>query len=147
MAFDQTKADTICKRLAEGESLRAICRGEGMPSQATVLNWADEQVSIHPPFIEQYARARLLGYRALAEEIIEIADETGRDTYTDEDGNERTNHEVVARSRLRVDTRKWMLSKMLPKIYGDKIETTHTGPNGGPVQFQNISRTIVDPSE
>jgi len=58
--------------------------------------------------------------------LLEVADDGRNDTYTDEDGNIRTDHDVIARSRLRVDTRKWLLSKALPKIYGDKIEATHT---------------------
>jgi hypothetical protein len=57
----------------------------------------------------------------MAEEIVEISDEGKRDTYIDAYGNERTDYDVIARSKLRVDTRKWLLAKMLPKVYGDRI--------------------------
>jgi hypothetical protein len=57
----------------------------------------------------------------LAEEIITIADDSSGDVIVDDDGNEQTNHERVARSRLRVDARKWYASKLAPKRYGDKV--------------------------
>lgn len=77
-------------------------------------------------------RARELGYLRMADEILEIADDNASDTRTDEDGNEFVNHDVINRARLRVDTRKWMLSKCLPKIFGDKpLELT--GKDGGAV--------------
>ena len=63
----------------------------------------------------------------MADETLEIADDSSHDTITDDEGNERFNSEFAARSRLRVDTRKWLLSKALPKVYGDKITTEHTG--------------------
>lgn len=113
----------ICERLAAGESLRSICRDEGMPAASTVLDWKDA----HKEFGEHYARARLTGYALLAEEMIDIADD-GTNDYV-ERVNQKTgevekaiDHDHVTRSRLRVDTRKWLLSKMLPKVYGDKLE-------------------------
>jgi hypothetical protein len=136
--FNQEKADAICARLAEGESLRAICRDDGMPSAPTVILW----VRTNKPFAEQYATARETGYQLLADQLLEIADDSSRDTYVDDNGNTRTDTEVVARSRLRLDTRKWMLSKMLPKVYGDKVEL------GGSLELnakiERITRRIVD---
>ena len=69
----------------------------------------------------------------MADELLEIADDGRNDRIADEDGNERTDHDVIARSRLRVDTRKWLLSKALPKIYGDKVQNEHSGPGGAPI--------------
>lgn len=68
-----------------------------------------------------------MGLHSMAEETIEIADNGTNDTYTKEDGSEGVNSDVVQRSRLRVDARKWFLSKMMPKVYGDKITQEHTG--------------------
>jgi hypothetical protein len=76
---------------------------------------------------EQYARAKRIGVQGMADETLEIADDGSNDTYTDENGNDRVNTEVVARSRLRVDTRKWLLSKIMPKVYGDKLDIEHGG--------------------
>jgi transposase-like protein len=116
-------AAAICERLAAGESLRAICRDDGMPAPSTVLSWKDE----YKDFGEQYARAREAGYTLLAEEIIEISDD-GTNDYVERENQRTGRTEVLAdtdhiqRSKLRVDTRKWILSKMLPKVYGDKLE-------------------------
>lgn len=140
MAYDQAKADRICEALSQGKSLRKAAEAEDM-SHATVLLWVKENQA----FSDQYARAREIGYQLLADELVEIADDGSNDSYVDDDGKVRTDAEVVARSRLRLDTRKWLLSKMLPKIYGDKVQTELTGANGGPVQITEVRRTIVDP--
>ena len=118
MEFTQDMADLICERLAEGESLRSICATEGMPSKAMVFRW----LGARKEFADQYARAREAQADALADEILNISDDGRNDTYQDEDGNVRTDQDVIARSRLRVDARKWIASKLKPKVYGDKIE-------------------------
>jgi hypothetical protein len=73
-----------------------------------------------------YARAREDRSDKLADEIVAISDESHNDTYVDDDGNVRTNHEVVARAKLRVDARKWVASKLKPRVYGDKLDLTQT---------------------
>jgi single-stranded DNA-binding protein len=128
-------AAVVCTRLAEGESLRKAAEAEGT-THSTILAWVKEDAE----FANQYARAREIGYHLLADEIVEISDESQRDSYTDEQGNVRVNAEVVARSRLRVDTRKWMLSKMLPKVYGEKLELK--GDPENPVHM--VTRRIID---
>ena len=119
--FSQETADRICERLALGDSLRKACIATGGPDPATVLRWADDKKLA---FSQQYADARARGYQLLADEIIEISDDSAGDTVTDDDGNVRTDAERVARSKLRVDSRKWVLSKMLPKVYGEKLDVT-----------------------
>ena len=138
--FTQELADAICADLAEGKSLRKAAENAGV-THSSVLEWeASNKV-----FANQYARARSAGYALLADELIQIADDGQNDTYTDDAGNERTNQDVIARSRLRVDTRKWMLSKMLPKVYGDKL--THQGDADNPMQvITKIERVIVRPA-
>lgn len=115
--FTSEIADEICRRLADGESLRKICRDENMPHERRVREWDKDNRNGFSP---QYTRAREIGYETLADELLEIADDGRNDTYKDDDGNTIVNTEIVSRSRIRIDTRKWMLSKMLPKIYGDK---------------------------
>ena len=109
----------ILERLKEGLSLRKAAEANGVAA-ATVLGWVDADAA----YSEQYARARALGYQLLADEILEISDDATGDVIDTEHGP-KVDAERVARSKLRVDSRKWMLSKMLPKVYGDKIETTH----------------------
>lgn len=115
--YTQEMADLICERIADGHSLRSICQADDMPAQSTVFKWLSEQKT----FSEQYARAREAQADKLADEILSIADDGTKDTYKDEHGNERTDQEVIGRSRLRVDARKWLASKMAPKKYGDKL--------------------------
>lgn len=120
--FTQETADTICLRLSEGESLRTICKDEEMPGASTVFQW----LAARSEFAEQYARAREAQADHMAEEILQIADDGQNDTYQTDDGP-AVNHDVVARSRLRVDARKWLASKMAPKKYGDKLDMKHSG--------------------
>lgn len=87
-----------------------------MPSVQTVFSWMRK----HPEFLEQYARAKEESADALADEILDIADDSTNDTVETEDGV-RVNHENIQRARLRVDTRKWIASKLKPKKYGDKL--------------------------
>ena len=123
-SFTQEVADAICARLEAGESLRAICRtDESMPPAATIFRWLEANEA----FREQYTRARTTGYQLLADEIIDIADDSSNDWVERENvktGRVETvlDSDHVQRSKLRIDTRKWMLSKMLPKVYGDKLD-------------------------
>ena len=119
--FTQEKGDQVCELLSDGLSLRKAAEQIGVTAR-TVLNWCNA----NPEFATQYAQARTLGYQLLADEILEISDDAGNDVEMTEHGP-KVNAEVVARSRLRVDSRKWMLAKMLPKVYGDKIEHEHKG--------------------
>ncbi|MBR1206601.1 MULTISPECIES: terminase small subunit protein [unclassified Bradyrhizobium] len=128
-------AAVICDRMAEGESLRTICKAEDMPARSTVFLW----LAAHKEFSDLYARATDARAHLLAEEILEISDDGRNDTYKDDDGNEMTNHDVIARSRLRVDSRKWLAARLAPRKYGDKITQEHTGADGGPIK-QEVSR-------
>lgn len=106
-------------RLEEGESLRKSAAAEGV-SPSRVLAWKDQ----FPEFAEQYARAREVGYRILADEILDIANtpQIGEIRTTKADGGvEIKMTDMIEHRRLQVDARKWMLSKMLPKVYGDKL--------------------------
>lgn len=91
-----------------------------MPPEATVRGWVVDDID---GFAAQYARARDIGLDVCADELFEIADGNGD----------------VARDRLRFDMRRWYLSKMAPKRYGDKTEVAHTGPGGGPIETREVS--------
>lgn len=128
-------AATICERLAAGESLRSICRDETMPHMATVLRWLKN----HSTFSEQYAQAREVGMDAIADEVFDIADD-GRNDWIERE-SQRTgqtyialNDEAVARSKIRIDARKWYLSKLAPKKYGEKTSLELSGPDGGAIE-------------
>lgn len=135
-------AAQICTHIADGMSLRAIAAMDGMPHQATIMAWLDGS---RPDFSEQYARAREAQADKLAEEILSIADDGRSDTYIDAEGNIKSDPEVIQRSKLRVDTRKWLASKMAPKKYGDKLVNEHTGANGGAIQVHSTVTLVRAP--
>jgi len=114
--FTLELADRICELLGEGNSLRKICLADDMPNKSSVFKWLSENKA----FSDQYARARETQADTMADEILEISDNGTNDTYIDDDGNTRTDVDVIARSRLRVDARKWLASKMAPKKYGER---------------------------
>ena len=110
--------EVFCERMANGMSVKSICKMDDMPSERTINNWLNND----PDFVQQYTRAREQRADNLIEEILEISDE---DTVTT-----RMNGEVeevvfdstaVARNRLRVDTRKWIAARMSPRKWGDKL--------------------------
>lgn len=81
-----------------------------------------------------YEKAKRDCAEMMAEEIIAIADDSSNDTFIDDEGVEHTNHEHINRSRLRVDSRKWLLSKLLPNKFGDKVDVKHGTVDGDPLQ-------------
>lgn len=130
--YNEQVADLICERLADGESLRSICADEAMPSKATVFRWLGK----HKAFQDQYARAREEQAEALADDLVDIADEqctmvrAVKHGTTDDDGEGNTevifDATAVARNRLRIDARKWVASKLKPKKYGERLDSTVT---------------------
>lgn len=120
-------AATICERLANGESLRAICADDGLPPESTVRLWVVDDVQ---GFAAHYTRARDVGLETVAEQIIEIADTPciGVKTKTGDDGKtETTEGDMIEHRRLQVDARKWYLSKIAPKKYGERQHVEHSG--------------------
>lgn len=100
--FTQEIADTICEQIADGKSLRSICRVDAMPSKSSVFKW----LGLHKTFADQYARAMEARADSHADDIIDIADDPTLDP------NDK---------RVRIDARKWTASKLKAKVYGDKL--------------------------
>ena len=133
-------ADEICDRLAAGESLNEICRDAHMPPESTVREWVDDDRGNDgngPGFAASYARARQRGYERLADELIAISDDPCMF-----DG--KPDNVLVQRARLMSDNRKWLLSKMLPRQFGDKVTQEITGDNGSAL-ITRIELVPVDP--
>jgi len=105
----------ICEQVAVGRSLVSITREPGVPSYQTIMEW----LKAHPDFEVTYRQARQDQADTLAEEIIAIADGV-------KDVGPADSAKVNA-ARLRVDARKWVASKLKPKVYGDRVETALTG--------------------
>lgn len=132
--------ERICNGIAEGKSARTMCLEVGI-AQPTLWRWLDDDEA----FCKQYARAKELCAEMYVNQIIAIADESDNDIAIDpETGREYTNHDVIARARLRVDARKWYASKLAPKKYGDKIQ--HGGAEDLPPiqQKHDVTMTPAD---
>jgi len=145
-SFRAAVALRICERIAGGESLRTICEDPRMPHRSTVLRWLAAKTPAAARFRDQYARAREAQADALAEECIAIADESTHD-WVDRERRDGTvervpDPEVVARSRLRFDARRWFAGKVAPKKYGDKVQTEVTGADGGPVAIRTMADLV-----
>lgn len=135
--FSQETADAICERIGEGEPLRVICRDDGMPAWRTVYHWIEE----NEDFAAHIARARIRGFDAIAEDCLDIADDTSHDTImvgVDDNAREAANTEWISRSKLRIETRLKLLAKWDPKRYGDLVKLS--GADGtSPVQALTVS--------
>ncbi len=114
--------ETICQRIEDGESLRSVLRSKDMPSRPTFFKW----IKGNNEMINQYACACERRADCLLDDIIDISDNVEQDMLTMPDGREVVNNAVISRDKLRVDTRKWAMSKMNPKKYGDKVDIDHT---------------------
>lgn len=125
-AYNEGIAQEICERMASGESLREICRDDHMPARSTVFLWIAED---RESFSDRYAKAFQARMYLHADELLDIADD-GTNDWMERNTPEGeksyvVNGEAIQRSRLRVDTRKWLMAKLLPN-YSDKQEQTQT---------------------
>ncbi len=116
--YDETTVNDICRRLRGGESLLRISRDPEMPSQRTLSDWVAKN---HLHFAERYLNAKRVSAHFLAEKALEEAYNSANDFYLDDDGRPVFDGHHVQRSKLIIDTIKWEVGKMLPKLYGDKI--------------------------
>ena len=141
-SYDPVVAEKICELLSDGIPLREICRMEGMPPWRNIYFWMarDEDLSAH------IARAREMGYDNIAEECLDIADNSTNDWMDREFRNAHGKIEVervadtehIQRSKLRIETRLKLLAKWRPDKYGDK--TILAGdPNGAPIKTEDKS--------
>jgi len=147
-------ANKVCALLAEGMSMRKVASINGMPSKTTMFKWLAEI----DEFAVQYTRAKQESADSLVDEMLEIADdEATSDLIIDDvpviDPDTLKPYKIltsagVQHARLRVETRKWISSKLKPKKYGDKIEQTHVGPEGKElnwvVEFVNVDDKLKE---
>ena len=127
MAYTDKDKDNIfeyvCQEIEKGRALRNVLKDENMPSTSTFYQWLDnDEVKA-----KQYARATEVRADIIFDDILAIADENTNDTSINENGIEVVNNDVIQRSRLRIDARKWVLSKLNPKKFGDRTDITSGG--------------------
>jgi hypothetical protein len=120
--FNQELADYICHMVSTHpmgtKKLHRLYGKDGFPAPPSITEWRLKYES----FSAQYARAKLAQADILAEDCLDIADDDSGDNLITENGKKVANVEFMSRSRLRIDTRKWLASKLIPKVYGDKIQ-------------------------
>ena len=125
--YTRELADTICSRISEGESLRAICRDPYMPSEGTVRGWAVRDVD---GCGDRYRAARQMLLEYWADQILDIAD--------DEESDPRSR-------QIRTGVRQWLMSKLAPRRYGDKVQIG--GDPESPLQIMHREISLEDLSD
>ena len=103
--YSNELVDQICEWISEGKSLRSFCRIEGNPGFQTVLDWLNDDDKLY--FRSKYARAREIQAEVMADELLEIADDTKPDQLK------------LAHDKMKIETRQWIAAKLLPKKYGN----------------------------
>ncbi|KRR20365.1 hypothetical protein CQ13_32495 [Bradyrhizobium retamae] len=165
--YSEEIAAEICERMIEGKGLLQICKDEDMPARGTVYRWLDSRDS----FRDRYARAREAQMDYFAELIREIAFDESGDIVLEQVGDKTTavaNHAKVQRDRLKVDSLKWIASKLFGRQYGDRPAEVPQTPGKVSVRWQGageagginrielvgvrppisrIERVIVDPRD
>ena len=129
--YRESLARAICLRLMLGQSLNEICRLDRYPAKVTVCRW----LASREDFCNQYARAREIQQEHYLDETIEIADDGSNDWMerTGKDGEcigYQVNGEHVSRSKLRIETRRWIMERLAAKKYGSKQAIDHTSSDG-----------------
>ena len=109
----------ICDKIAScSTGIKKLCKQiPHWPHPDTIYKWLKD----HKSFSDLYAQAKREQVRALVDEILEISDDTSQDELINDQGKVVANSEYINRSRLRVDTRKWIAAKLVPRLYGDNV--------------------------
>lgn len=139
--YTEAIATEICQRVGEGETLNQICRDEHMPARPTVVSWVLQNKD---GFSDIYTRAKDLQMEQWADEIIDVADDATNDFMERKNGDDKEsswvlNGEHVQRSRLRIDSRKWLLAKLKPKVYGEGTQRVEVGKPGEFAELEDMS--------
>ena len=123
--FNEEIAQEICHGIATSSfGIRKLKKqNKHWPSVETIFRWLHDNAS----FRQQYTRAKQEQIESYIDDVIDIADDATNDWMVNEKGTIVANHDHINRARLRIDTRKWIASKLAPKIYGAKNEPQDSG--------------------
>ena len=125
--YSEAIAGELLERLMNGESLRGICKDDHMPYAPAIFKWINDPK--HADFKEKYILARQVQAEMFADELVSLSDDCIEDDAV-----------RVARSKLKIATRQWTISKVLPNKYGDKTTTELVGKDGSPAFTINITQ-------
>jgi hypothetical protein len=145
--YTEEIAEEICALVADGVNLRRVCRMDGMPSWRTVYNWAVEK----PAFASRLAHARDIGYDALAEEALEIANTQhlgqkkvfSSGAGEGEDSVTVTEEDMLGHRKLQIETRLKLLACWNPAKYGNKVALGGDPKNPLKVEIQSEADTYL----
>lgn len=124
-------ANVVLAGMRSGMSAFKACQVAGV-NQSTFNLWLNDDAEL----AADYARAREDLIERMAQEVLELSDV---DVGLQPDG--KKDWAAVQKHKLQVDTRKWLLSKLAPKKFGDKLELT--GDPDRPLAIQKIERVVV----
>jgi len=127
---------------SKGKGLNAAAKKHGL-NPNTFFNMLEKD----PQLIKQYTRALELKADVIAERIIRNSHNRSNDFYTDADGNQKPNPVSVQRDRLILDADKWLLSKIAPKKYGDKLTLDGEVKGSAPLTIENINMILNEIKE
>lgn len=116
--YTKELASEICEAIATSDTgLKQLCeKNPHWPSRKCIHEWRIK----YPEFSDSYAQAKQRQIETIVDACFDIADHGLNDTYLDANGNVKVDTDIVQRSRLRIDFRKWVAAKLLPKLYGEK---------------------------
>lgn len=134
--YSEELANEICDAISTtNKSVKKLCKlNKHWPSHETIFRWR----RLNGHFCDQYTRAKQCQIETLVDDIIEIADDATNDYIENEEGKMVANSEHIGRSRLRIDTRKWLAGKLMPKLYADRNQPKQDGDEDA------ISKVRVD---
>lgn len=127
--YTEEKALEICEMVADGQSINKISKMPGMPARSTILKWFRDV----PEFSDMYIRAKEIGFEVLADEIIDLAD-----------APENIKKEELNRHHLMIETRKWLLAKLQPRKYGERLTQEIVGDANNPVHVEQRTHMSVE---
>ena len=133
---DQAIQDAVCDAIStQPRGIGAILNGLGNPiNPSTFYRWLQQDEEL----CKRYARARADQAQVMADEITQIADNTQEGVIVTEkaDGSVETKRaDMLEHRKLRIESRQWLAAKLLPKVYGERIQQEHSGPDGGAIQI------------
>lgn len=130
----------LLRRFAAGETIKAICEDEHMPHRSSVYYWIAAEGEEFAEFQKAYGPAQVAHALALADDCLDIADNTDHDTRTisRSDGSEYdvANTEYIQRSKLRVETRMKLMAKRAPALFGESLQLG--GMGGGAIKTEEV---------
>lgn len=124
VTFTQEIWDEICDVIAcTPKGIRKLCHEHPhWPCADTIFSW----LKTNKEAADQYARVKQIQVEPLADELLSICDDSSNDIILDDNGKPTCNYAAIQRARLKIDTIKWMISKLCPKIYGNQSQPEAT---------------------